>query len=128
MYLTVQIVLIEMVTVPFRYKRGHARLAGLLACPNRPNWQSRGVTDCDASGHRVSAVMSQERRPIAFFSKKLSKLKSRYSIYDLELYLVVQALRHWRHYLMHQEFILHTGHEALKYIKGQEKLSSRHIK
>jgi len=35
---------------------------------------------------------------------------------------------HWSHYLVATEFILHSNHEALKYIQGQHKLNSRHAK
>nr|GEX77372.1 hypothetical protein [Tanacetum cinerariifolium] len=41
---------------------------------------------------------------------------------------IVRALRHWQHYLMHNEFILNSNHEALKYINNLHKLSSWHTK
>ncbi|GJW28421.1 RNA-directed DNA polymerase [Tanacetum coccineum] len=40
----------------------------------------------------------------------------------------VLALDHWQHYLISKEFILHSDHEALKYIQGQHKLQPRHAK
>ncbi|KAE8668905.1 hypothetical protein F3Y22_tig00112281pilonHSYRG00079 [Hibiscus syriacus] len=42
--------------------------------------------------------------------------------------VLIQSLKHWRHYLVQKEFILFTDHEALKYINGQHKLSRRHAK
>lgn len=63
---------------------------------------------------------------MAFFSEKLTAARSRYSTYDVEFYAVVQAVRHWRHYLFHQEFILVTDHEALKHLQSQDSLSARH--
>lgn len=51
-----------------------------------------------------------------------------YSIYDVEFYVVVQALKHWSYYLAHNEFILYSDHEALKHINSQDKLSATHVK
>ena len=52
----------------------------------------------------------------------------KYSTYEKEFYAIIQALRHWRQYLIQQEFILFSDHEALKYIHGQHKLIPRHAK
>ncbi len=88
------------------------------------NFSKKIEMECDASSHVVGDMMSQEEQPIDFFSEKLSDPKTKYSTCDLELYAVIRAMQHWRHYLLHQEFILHTGHIVLNYINGQEKLSS----
>ncbi|GKD27165.1 transposon ty3-I gag-pol polyprotein, partial [Tanacetum coccineum] len=84
--------------------------------------------ECDASGVGIGAVLSQLGRPIAYFSEKLNDAKQRYSTYDKEFYAIVRALDHWQHYLISKEFILHSDHEALKYIQGQHKLRPRHAK
>ncbi|KAJ0593138.1 putative nucleotidyltransferase, Ribonuclease H [Helianthus annuus] len=84
--------------------------------------------ECDASGVGIGAVLSQLGRPIAYFSEKLNDAKRRYSTYDKEFYAIIRALDHWQHYLVSKEFILHSDHEALKYIQGQQKLQPRHAK
>lgn len=38
----------------------------------------------------------------------------------------MQAIKHWRHYLAHKEFVLFTDHVALKYLGTQDKISARH--
>ena len=80
----------------------------------------------DASGLGIGAILSQDLHPISFFREKLSEPKSRYSNYDRELYVVVQALKFWRHYLLHREFTLYSDHEALSFLHSQKKLSARH--
>ena len=83
---------------------------------------------CDASGVGIGGVLSQENHPVAFFSEKLNETRARYSTYDKELYAVVQALRYWRHYLIPQEFVLFSDHEALRFLSSQKKLNPRHAK
>ena len=51
-----------------------------------------------------------------------------YSTYDKELYALIRALRTWQHYLLPKEFVIHSDHESLKYLKGQGKLNKRHAK
>ncbi|PRQ47216.1 putative nucleotidyltransferase, Ribonuclease H [Rosa chinensis] len=84
--------------------------------------------DCDASNVGIGAVLSQEGKPVAFFSEKLNHSRTRYSTYDKEFYAIIRALNHWRHYLICKEFILFSDHEALRFINGQHKLNNRHAK
>ena len=63
---------------------------------------------------------------MAYFSEKLSGSRVRYNTYDVELYAVVQAVRHWRHYLFHREFVLYIDHDALKHLHSQDKVSAGH--
>ncbi|GKA15666.1 putative nucleotidyltransferase, ribonuclease H, partial [Tanacetum coccineum] len=63
----------------------------------------------DASKVAIGGVLSQGGRPVAYFSEKLTEPKSRYTTYDLEFYTVVQAVKHWRHYLFHKEFFTFVG-------------------
>ena len=69
---------------------------------------------CDASGLVIGGMPSQENHPVAYFSEKLNDARQRYSTYDKKFYAVVQALRYWRHYLLPQEFVLYSDHEALR--------------
>ena len=40
----------------------------------------------------------------------------------------MRALKTWEHYLVSKEFVIHSDHESLKYLKGQHKLNKRHAK
>ena len=52
------------------------------------------VVECDAFGEGIGAVLSQEKRPITFFSEKLNDAERKYSTYDKEFYAIVRALEH----------------------------------
>ncbi|XP_074314198.1 uncharacterized protein LOC141649405 [Silene latifolia] len=84
--------------------------------------------ECDASGVGIGAVLIQGRNPVALFSEKLSGAKLNYFTYDKEFYALVRSLMYWSHYLKPKPFVLHSDHEALKYINGQHKLNARHAK
>ena len=88
-----------------------------------PNFEKVFQVETDASGEAVGAVLSQEQRPIAYFSEKLNDAKKKYSSYDKEFYAIVQALKKWRHHLLPKEFILYSDNHALQFINNQPKLS-----
>ena len=93
-----------------------------------PNFDKIFELNCDASGVGIGGVLSQEGQPIAFFSEKLNEAKLRYSTYHKEFYAIVQAIKHLSYYLVYKEFILHTNHEALKYLNSQSNVNKRHAK
>ena len=93
-----------------------------------PSFNKVFQVECDASGNAIGVVLSQEDKPIAFFSEKLNNGKRKYSMQDQEFYAIVQALKKWRHYSIPKESVLYTDHKALKYLGSQHKLNQRHMK
>ncbi|KAH9724543.1 hypothetical protein KPL70_007525 [Citrus sinensis] len=49
-----------------------------------------------------------------------------YLTYNKELYALVRALEMWQHYIWPKEFVIHTNHESLKHLKGQQNMNKRH--
>jgi len=84
--------------------------------------------ECDTSSVGVGAVLLQGGHPIAYFSEKLHGATLNYPTYDKELYALVRALQTWERYLVSKEFLIHSDHELLKYIRGQCQLNKRHAK
>ncbi|GJS39455.1 serine/threonine-protein kinase TIO-like protein [Tanacetum coccineum] len=88
-----------------------------------PNFQKPFELETDASIIGVGAILSQEGRPVAFFSEKLSEAQRKWTTYELEFYAIVWAVKHWEQYLFQQEFVLQTDHETLKYFNSQKSIS-----
>ena len=93
-----------------------------------PNFAKSFELECDASRVGIGVVLMQEGHPIAYFSEKLNRNALSYSTYDKELYPLIRALQTWQHYLLPKEFVIHSDHESLKYLKGQGKLNKMHVK
>jgi hypothetical protein len=67
----------------------------------------------------------QEGHAIAYASRQLRKHELNYPTHDLELAVVVHALKIWRHYIIGTKCQIYTDHKSLKYIFTQKDLNLR---
>ena len=58
----------------------------------------------------------QSRRVVAYGSRQLKNHEQNYPTQDMELAVIVFALKIWRHYLYGKEFEVYSDHKSLKYI------------
>jgi hypothetical protein len=67
----------------------------------------------DASTKQLGVVITQENRPIAFFSWKLSGAQSKYTVTKLEHLAIVEMLKEFNGMLWGQRIKVYTNHEKL---------------
>ena len=79
----------------------------------------------DASKNGLICVLMQKDKVMAYTSRQLKPYEKNYPTHDLELAIVVFALKIWRHYLYGAPCKIYTNHQSLKYIFTQKELNLR---
>ena len=79
----------------------------------------------DASRVGLGCVLMQDGKVVAYTSKQLKPHEQNYPTHDLELVVVVFALKIWRHYLYGEKCRIFTDHKSLKYLLTQKDLNLR---
>ncbi|KAA3474050.1 DNA/RNA polymerases superfamily protein [Gossypium australe] len=79
----------------------------------------------DASLNGLGCVLMQEGKVIAYASRKLKPHEKNYPTHDLELAIIVFALKIWRHHLYGEKCQIFTNHKSLKYLMTQKDLNLR---
>ncbi|GJS87341.1 putative nucleotidyltransferase, ribonuclease H [Tanacetum coccineum] len=83
------------------------------------------VVYCDASNQGLGCVLMQRGKVIAYASRQLKIHEKNYTTHDLELGVVVFALKTWRHYLYGTKSVIYTDHKSLQHIFNQKELNMR---
>ena len=67
----------------------------------------------DASKTHLGSVISQDKKPIAFYSRKLQPAQTQYTTTERELLSIVETLKEFTNILLGQKIIVHTDHKNL---------------
>jgi hypothetical protein len=88
-----------------------------------PNFNEPFHIYTDASKYHLGAVIMQNNKPLAFYSRKMNEAQKRYTTGEQELISIVEMLKEFRNILHGQQIIIHTDHHNILY----KKLSSYRI-
>ena len=90
-----------------------------------PNTNQSFEVFSDASYQGLGCVLMQNRKVVAYASRQLKVCERNYPTHDLELVVVVFALKIWRHFLYEVSFNLFSDHKSLRYLFDQNELHMR---
>ena len=79
----------------------------------------------DSCGYGIGAVLMQNHRPVAFYSRKMTDPEKNYVNHEQELLAAIVALKVFRCYLLGNHFTLVTDNKPNTYLDSQPTLSRR---
>ena len=108
--------------VPFKWTTDHSKafkevknMIAQDAMLVHPNFNKPFVVQTDASKEQIGGVVSQDDKPIGFFSRKLSKAQLKYTVMEKELLGIVETLKYFRNILLGNKVIIYTDHKNITY-------------
>ena len=72
--------------------------------------------ETDASNVALSAVLHQNGRPVAFWSRTLTSNEKRYASIEKEAAAIVESIRKWSHFLLPQKFTIVTDQNSVRFM------------
>jgi ribonuclease HI len=78
----------------------------------------------DSSSSQIGAVITQDNRPLAFWSRNSTKTQKKYNVTEIELLAIVEVLKEFKGMLWGQQVKVYTDHKnrmqkALGYTSGR---------
>jgi hypothetical protein len=72
----------------------------------------------DANDKQLGAVITQDNKHIALYSRKLNSDQQRYTTDEQDLFSIVETLCEFRNILLGYKIIVHTDHKTIIYAKN----------
>ena len=82
---------------------------------NYPDFSKEFEIHTDASDKQLGAVIAQDGKPIAFYSRRLTSAQEKYTTTERELLAIVETLKEYRSILLGQKLVVHTDHQNLTF-------------
>ena len=72
--------------------------------------------ETDASDHAIAGILSQNGRPVAYFSRQLNAAERNYPAVEKEATACVEAIRKWSCFLRGKHFSLYTDQRSVSFM------------
>ena len=72
--------------------------------------------ETDASDIALAAVLNQNGKPVKFFSRTLHGSELKNSSIEKEASAIIEAVRHWKHFLTNHHFIHMTDQKSVRFM------------
>jgi len=78
-----------------------------------PQFDKPFIVYTDASDKQIGGVITQEGKPLGFFSRKLTGTQRCYPVTEQELLAITEALKYFKHMLFGHRMVVKTDHKNL---------------
>ena len=98
----------------------------------KPDWDKEFEIMCDASDYAMGDVLGQRTdkmfKAIYYASKTFNETQENYSTIEKEMLDIVFACEKFRPYILGSHVIIHTDHDAIKYLMAKKEAMLRLIR
>ena len=91
------------------------KIVGCNVLLSYPNFREKFIKHTDASNTQLGGVISQNGKPIAFYSRKLTPAKINYTTTEKELLSIVETLKQFRTILLGHRIAVFTDHKNITF-------------
>jgi hypothetical protein len=78
-----------------------------------PKFDQPFIIYTDASEKQIGGIVTQDGKPLGYYSKKLTEMQQHYPVTEQELLAIIETLKYFRYMLLGHQIIIKTDHKNL---------------